>query len=114
MSTSDRPKAEYDSESELLEDYKKLVISNPINLNIATEHLFESLVDEAVMGYCFQMHFEAKLPVNLGQFLLKKLVNNFCNFRKCLDRPLKNLRSTAHHLTATTGLEITNSSTANV
>lgn len=72
MTSSDRGgKVEYDSESELVEDFKQIVMSNPANLNIAIEHLFESLVDEAVMGYAFQMHFEAKFPVSLDTFSLK-------------------------------------------
>jgi hypothetical protein len=69
MSSSDRQKfpAELDnySESELIEDYKKLVISNPQNLNLAAEHILESLVDDAIMGVAFQMHFESKYPVCL-------------------------------------------------
>lgn len=88
MSSSDRPKVEYDSESELVEDYKKIVIGNPSNLNLATEYLFESLVDEAVMGYAFQMHFEAKLPVSLWKFSLKILIDNvFFNFQEVFGSP---------------------------
>lgn len=65
MSSSDRPKVEYDSESELVEDYKKYVTNNTNNLQLATEYLYDSLVNEAVMGFAFQMHFEAKFPVRL-------------------------------------------------
>lgn len=66
---------EYDSESELTEDYKKFVISSTQNLSIATEYLFESLVNEAVMGYAFQTHFEAKFPVNFDLIFIE----NYCN-----------------------------------
>lgn len=65
MSSFDRQKLEYDSESELVEDYKKIIIANPNNLNLATEYLFESLVEEAIMGVVFQMHFESKYPVRI-------------------------------------------------
>lgn len=65
MSSSDRQKYDFDSEcSELIEDYKKIVIANPNNLNLATEYLYESLVEEAIMGVAFQMHFENKYPVS--------------------------------------------------
>lgn len=63
MSTADRQKFEYESENELIDDYKKL-LSNPSNLNIAIEYLFESLLDDAVMGVAFQMHYENKFPVS--------------------------------------------------
>lgn len=65
MSSSDRPKFEYESESELVEDYKKLILSSQTNLNIATEYIYDSLVEDAVMGVAFQMHFENKFPVSL-------------------------------------------------
>lgn len=66
MSSSDRQKLDFDSESsELVEDYKKIVIANSNNLNLATEYLYESLVEEAIMGVAFQMHFENKFPVSL-------------------------------------------------
>lgn len=64
MSSSERQKFEYESESELIEDYKKLVLSNPNNVNFAAEYLYESLVEESVMGIAFQMHFESKYPVS--------------------------------------------------
>lgn len=55
---------EYDSESELMDDYKIHVMSSTQNLNTATEYLFESLCNEAIMGFAFQTHFESKFPVN--------------------------------------------------
>lgn len=65
MSSSERQKFEYESESELVEDYKKIVLSSPSNVNFAAEYLYESLVEESVMGIAFQMHFESKFPVSL-------------------------------------------------
>lgn len=73
MASSDRPKFEYESVEELTEDYKKLVISNPNNFNVATEYMFDSLLEEAAMGIVFQMHFESKYPVSLKKFSFKSL-----------------------------------------
>lgn len=70
--SSERQKFEYENESELTEDYKKLVLQNPTNLNIATEYLFDSLVEEAVMGVTFQMHFESKYPVSLCPIFIQE------------------------------------------
>jgi hypothetical protein len=65
MSSSDRPKVEYDSESELVEDYQRHVTSSSANLQVAVDYLYDSLVSEAVMGFAFQMHFESKFPVRI-------------------------------------------------
>lgn len=70
MSSSERQKFEYESESELYEEYKKIVLSNPNNVNFAADYLYESLVEEAVMGIAFQMHFESKFPVSLAIILI--------------------------------------------
>lgn len=74
MASSDRQKFEYETESELVEDYKKLVLRDPNNLNVATEYLFETLVEEAVMGIAFQMHFENKLSVSFGKIFIQVFV----------------------------------------
>jgi hypothetical protein len=66
MSSSERHKYEYDCESELVEDYKKLVLADTNNLNVAAHYLYDSLVEEAMYGVAFQMHFESKYPVGLG------------------------------------------------
>lgn len=77
MSSSDRQKLDFDSESsELVEDYKKIVIANSNNLNLATEYLYESLVEEAIMGVAFQMHFENKFPVSLEMIFSDDFHNN--------------------------------------
>lgn len=61
---STKTKLEFEVEEvELVEDYKNLVLTKPNNLSIAIEYLYESLVEEAVMGVAFQMHFESKFPV---------------------------------------------------
>lgn len=71
MASAERHKFEYDSESELVDDYKKLVLSNPTNLNAATEYLFDTLVEETVMGVAFQMHFENKLAVSFDRIFIQ-------------------------------------------
>lgn len=71
MTSSERQKFEYESESELAEDYKKLVLSSPTNLSIATDHLYESILEEAVMGIAFHMHFQSKHPVSMGEILIQ-------------------------------------------
>lgn len=77
---SSTEKFEYESETELIEDYKKLVLTKPNNLNIATEYLYESLVEEAVMGVAFQMHFESKYPVSLGESFIQTFASIFSSF----------------------------------
>lgn len=69
---SDRQKFEYENESELLEDYKK-ILSNGNNINIAVEYLYDSLMEEAVMGVAFQMHFESKYPVSLKKIFIQEI-----------------------------------------
>lgn len=71
MASAERHKFEYDSESDLVDDYKKLVLSNPTNLNTATEYLFDTLVEEVVMGVAFQMHFENKLAVSFERIFIQ-------------------------------------------
>lgn len=63
-SSSERQKFEYESESELESDYKKIVLSSPVNVQIATDHLYDSILEEAVMGIAFHMHFQSKHPVS--------------------------------------------------
>lgn len=72
MSSSERQKFEYDSESELVEDYKKLVLSDPNSLNVAAQYMYDSLVEEAMYGVAFQMHFESKYPVSLSQSFIQR------------------------------------------
>lgn len=66
MSTADRPASvEYDSETELVQDYQK-VMSNPVNVNFATQYLFDQLVDDVILQIVFRAHFESKHPVSEG------------------------------------------------
>lgn len=72
MTSSERQKFEYESESELESDYKKIVLSNPLNVQIATDHLYDSILEEAVMGIAFHMHFQSKHPVSIDETLIQK------------------------------------------
>lgn len=72
MTSSERQKFEYESESELAADYKKLVLSSPSNLTVATDHLYDSILEEAVMGIAFHMHFQSKHPVRTDKILIQK------------------------------------------
>lgn len=78
--SSERHKFEYESESDLISDYKK-AIENPQNLTLATEMIYESLVEEAVMGVSFQMHFESKYPVCFYAIFIQKNCQNKTNFQ---------------------------------
>lgn len=64
MSSTERAKFEYENESELIEDYKR-TINNQVNLDLAVEYLYETLVEETIMGVAFQCHYESKYPVSL-------------------------------------------------
>jgi hypothetical protein len=64
MASSERPppNAEYETESDLIQDFQK-TISNPASLNFATQYLFDQLVDETILQVIFRAHFESKHPV---------------------------------------------------
>jgi hypothetical protein len=56
---------EYESESELIQDYKK-AIQNPATLNFAQNYLFDQLVEDAILTVVFRAHFESKHPVSIN------------------------------------------------
>lgn len=64
MSSSERlNNVEYESESELIQDYQK-TMSNPANVNFATQYLYDQLVDDVILQIVFRAHFESKHPVS--------------------------------------------------
>lgn len=73
--SSERAKFEYENENELIEDYKKN-INNQANLNIAVEYLYETLVEETIMGHAFQCHFESKHPVSFDVIFIHEIFVN--------------------------------------
>lgn len=88
MASAERHKFEYDSESEIVEDYKKIVLPN---LAVAADYLFETLFEEAVTQVAFQMHFENKLSVSLDrifiQFSSRIAMSNFSYFQDIFGSP---------------------------
>ncbi|CAO1429625.1 unnamed protein product [Diamesa serratosioi] len=55
MSTTPK-KFEYSSEAELVDDFKK-IICIPENLEIGSNYLLETLIDEAILSIVFEEHF---------------------------------------------------------
>lgn len=74
MSSTERAKFEYENENELIEDYKR-TINNQVNLDLAVEYLYETLVEETIMGVAFQCHYENKYPVSLTYFFIHEFVD---------------------------------------
>lgn len=50
---------EYSSETELLNEFKKCM-RDPQNLETATNYLYNSLLDEAIAGVVFEVHYATK------------------------------------------------------
>lgn len=57
-SSSSQP-IEYANEKELLKDFKKLM-KDPANLDTATNYLYQSLLDETILGIAFEAHYAHK------------------------------------------------------
>lgn len=72
----DKPKFEPDSESEeaLMEEFKT-IIRDENKLSAAAESLYESLVEDSILGVAFQMHFESKHPVRFLYSFLTLIVS---------------------------------------
>lgn len=58
-SSSSPAHIEYSSEAELLTEFRKFM-RDPSNLEIATNHLYNSLLDETILGVAYEMHFTLK------------------------------------------------------
>lgn len=74
------PGPEYSSEAELLAEFKNYM-SNPENVEKATNYLYNALVDEAILGCVFEFHYLAKtrmgealegLPEDTQMYVKKK------------------------------------------
>lgn len=50
---------EYSSEAELLTEFRKFM-RDPSNLEIATNYLYNSLLDETILGVAYEMHYTLK------------------------------------------------------
>lgn len=56
---NEEPGPEYASEAELLAEFKNYMI-NPDNVEKATNYLYNTLLDEAIVGCVFEFHYLAK------------------------------------------------------
>lgn len=55
----DNDNIEYSSEAELMSEFYNYM-SDPTNVETATNYLFHSLLDEAILGVVFEVHYELK------------------------------------------------------
>lgn len=58
-------KVEFASETELLSEFKKYM-SCPENIERAAHYVYNSLVDEAVLGTVFEMHYYKKTGLDIA------------------------------------------------
>lgn len=56
---------EYNNETELLAEFKRYMC-NPDNLERATNYLYNSLVDETIMGVVFELHYLHKTGLDVA------------------------------------------------
>lgn len=54
---------EYSNENELLTEFKNLM-QDPANLETATNYLYQSLLDEAILGVAFEVHYAHKTKIS--------------------------------------------------
>lgn len=59
------PHIEYSSESELLNDFKEYM-SDPESLEKATNYLYDSLLDETILGTAFELHYYHKTGLDVA------------------------------------------------
>ncbi|XP_031616421.1 SAGA-associated factor 11 homolog [Contarinia nasturtii] len=65
MNEGSSSQIEYASETELLADFKKHMC-DPANLERATNYLYNSLVDETIMGVVFELHYLHKTGLDVA------------------------------------------------
>lgn len=56
---------EYSSETELLAEFKRYMC-DPANVERATNYLYNSLVDETIMGVVFELHYLHKTGLDVA------------------------------------------------
>lgn len=59
------PHIEYSSETELLSEYKDYM-SDPDNLERATNYLYNALLDETILGAVFETHYFHKTGLDVA------------------------------------------------
>lgn len=65
MNESSNSHIEYSSESELLAEFKRYMC-DPNNLERATNYLYNSLVEETIMGVVFELHYLHKTGLDVA------------------------------------------------
>lgn len=65
MNENSSSRIEYGSETELLADFKRYM-NEPSNLERATNYLYNSLVDETIMGVIFELHYLHKTGLDVA------------------------------------------------
>lgn len=65
MNESSSSQVEYTSETELLAEFKRYMC-DPTNLERATNYLYNSLVDETIMGVVFELHYLHKTGLDVA------------------------------------------------
>lgn len=56
---------EYSSEAELLAEFKQYM-RDPVNVERATNYLYDSLVDESILGVVFELHYLHKTGLDVA------------------------------------------------
>lgn len=65
MNESSGTNFEYGSETELLADFKRYMC-DPTNVERATNYLYNSLVEETIMGVVFELHYLHKTGLDVA------------------------------------------------
>lgn len=65
MNESSSAQVEYKSETELLAEFKRYMC-DPTNVERATNYLYNSLVDETIMGVVFELHYLHKTGLDVA------------------------------------------------
>lgn len=65
MNESSNSQIEYANETELLTEFKRCM-RDPINVERATNYLYNSLVDETIMGVVFELHYLHKTGLDVA------------------------------------------------
>lgn len=65
MNESSSSQVEYTSEAELLAEFKRYMC-DPLNVERATQYLYNSLVEETIMGVVFELHYLHKTGLDVA------------------------------------------------
>lgn len=65
MNENPSSSVEYSDEGELLSEFKQFM-SDPVNVERATSYLYNSLVEEAVLGVAFELHYLHKTGLGVA------------------------------------------------